>query len=52
MLMWWERLRAINLDPEDECITNSWLYEHQIFELVRLYKTIDWDNKCLLFYGW
>jgi hypothetical protein len=52
MLMWWERLRAINTDLQYECITSSWLYEHQIFELVRLYKSIDWENKCLLFYGW
>lgn len=52
MLMWWERLGAINTDFDKEYISNSWLYEHQIFELVRLYKTIDWDNNCLLFYGW
>lgn len=43
---------AINLDEECDAISGSWLYEHQIFELVRLYKTIDWDKKCLLFYGW
>ena len=24
----------------------------QIFELVRLYKSIDWEKKCLLFYGY
>lgn len=27
-------------------------YEHQIFELVRLYKAIDWETKTVLFYGW
>lgn len=43
---------AINLDEDRDAITTSWLYEHQIFELVRLYKAIDWDKKCLLFYGY
>lgn len=51
-LWWWERMGAIDVDLEHEEISNSWLYEHQIFELVRLYKSIDWENKCLLFYGW
>lgn len=43
---------AINLNEESDSISSSWLYEHQIFELVRLYKAIDWDKKCLLFYGY
>lgn len=51
-LWWWERMGAIDVDLEHDTIANSWLYEHQIFELVRLYKSIDWENKCLLFYGW
>lgn len=51
-LWWWERMGAIDTDLENEAISHSWLYEHQIFELVRLYKSIDWENKCLLFYGW
>lgn len=52
MLIEWERLHPVDLNLEHERISNSWLYEYQIFELVRLYKTIDWENKCLLFYGW
>lgn len=52
MLIEWERLCPVDLNLEHEHISNSWLYEYQIFELVRLYKTIDWENKCLLFYGW
>jgi hypothetical protein len=52
MLWWWERMGVLDTDLESECISNSWMFEHQIFELVRLYKTIDWDNNCLLFYGW
>lgn len=50
-LLWWEKLGVIDLDESHDAISKSWLYEHQIFELVRLYKSIDWDKKCLLFYG-
>ena len=52
MLWHWDRTGVVDTDPENERISNSWMYEHQIFELVRLYKSIDWENKCLLFYGW
>ena len=52
MLWWWDRMGVLDTDLESENISNSWMYEHQIFELTRLYKTIDWENKCLLFYGW
>lgn len=52
MLWWWDRMGVIDTDLNHEWISDSWLFEHQIFELVRLYKTIDWENKCLLFYGW
>lgn len=51
-LKWWERLGAIDLDETHESISGSWQYEHQIFELVRLYKSIDWETKTVLFYGW
>ena len=50
--LWWTRLNALNLNKNEECICDSWLYEHQIFELVRLYKTIDFENYDLLFLGW
>lgn len=51
MLRWWQ-WGAINLNEDSDAISSSWLYEHQIFELVRLYKAIDWSKKCLLFYGY
>ena len=35
-----------------KCIVSSWKYEYQIFELVRVYKEIDWENDCIIFYGW
>lgn len=49
---WWKVMGVLDLDERNERISKSWLYEHQVFELVRLYKSIDWDKKCLLFYGW
>jgi hypothetical protein len=35
------KLYPYNMKGEE--ITTSWKYEHAIFELVRIYKTIDWD---------
>lgn len=52
MLYHWDRMGVVDTDMECEQISNSWMFEHQIFELTRLYKMIDWENKCLLFYGW
>lgn len=55
-LMWWKPMygvgSAINTNKETDSIAHSWLYEHTIFDLVRIYKTFDWENKCLLFCGW
>lgn len=34
-----------------EWLSKSWQYEHQIFDLVRLYKSIDWDKDTLIFLG-
>jgi len=42
----------VNTDLSVNTITGSWLYEYAIFELVRLYKTFDWENDALLFLGW
>lgn len=33
-------------------VTSSWEYEHSIFNLVHILKTIDWDKDTILFYGW
>ena len=35
-----------------EQITSSWKYEYTIFELIRLYKTFDWDNDIAVIYGY
>ena len=52
MLYHWDRMGVVDIDMNHDQISNSWMFEHQIFELVRLYKSIDWESKCLLFYGW
>lgn len=52
-LLRWNMKHILDLDEEDTfSITSSWLYEHQIFNLVHLLKTIDWESETLLFYGY
>ena len=51
-LYWWKGKGPGNLNKETDCIVNSWLYEHEYFELVRIYKTFDWDNDSMIFLGW
>ena len=52
----WRNTDFPNLKPYDlsdsKSIVSSWLFEYQIFDLVRVYKSIDWENDCILFYGW
>ena len=33
-------------------VTSSWEYEHSIFNLVHILKSIDWEQDTILFYGW
>lgn len=42
----------IDTDLKSETINRSWLYEYAIFELVRVYKTFDWENDALVLLGW
>lgn len=51
-IYWWKNTGPGNLNKKTDCIVNSWLYEHGYFELVRIYKTFDWDNNSLIFLGW
>lgn len=45
-----------NNDPIDLTdnprLTASWKYEYAIFEMVRLFKTFDWDNDIAVIYGY
>lgn len=49
---YWSNEYAVNLDEDSDSLTNSWMYEHEIFDLVRIYKTFDFENNYLLFYGY
>ncbi len=47
----WDRL--VDTDETNlYSLTSSWQYEHAIFNLVHLLKTIDWEKETILFYGW
>jgi hypothetical protein len=42
-----------NIEEEEKWqVTHSWEYEHSIFNLVHILKTINWEEDTLLFYGW
>lgn len=45
-------MSPINFNQKDEKLTNSWRYEYNIWELVRLYKSFDFEKNVLLFVGW
>ena len=54
-LLEWENafgFSAVNTDLSKSFITDSWLYEYSIFELVRQYKTFDFENNALVLIGW
>lgn len=48
----WNLNDTVDTNLEHLFLTNSCEYEHAIFNLLFLLKTIDWDKKTLLFYGW
>lgn len=47
----WLQLTPYNLDSGEE-VTTSWKYEYSIFELVRIYKSFDWKNNLMIYYGY
>lgn len=48
-----EWITPYNIDNDEKYgLVNSWLYEYTIFDLVRMYKDTDWENECLIFYGY
>lgn len=44
-------LLPYDLEQKDK-ITTSWKYEYAQFELVRIYKTFDWENNIMVYYGY
>lgn len=49
---WGEQLNVYNINPDSDNIVGSWYFEYQIFELVRIYKTFDWESNDMLLFGW
>ena len=47
----WVNLTPYNIDENVDTIVDSWKYEYEIFELVRIYKTFDWKNDVLVYTG-
>lgn len=45
-------IKPYDLEDNKYSIVNSWLYEYEIFELVHILKTIDWNKYDLIFMGW
>lgn len=48
----WEKFKPYNLDIGVDKIVETTRYEYAIFELVRIYKTFDWENDVMVFYGY
>jgi len=48
----YDHILPYKLDDGKDEITSSWKYEYSIFELVRIYKTFDWENNVMVHYGY
>lgn len=46
------RCPAINMDTDTKRITDSWRYDMSIFELIRKWKTINWDRYSTVLIKW
>lgn len=51
MMTEWDGSGPVDLVKPNTLIT-SWKYEYAMFELARLYKTFDWENDVLVYYGY
>ncbi len=50
---WFPDSRPYDIDPKHkDTIVSSWKYEYAIFQLVHLYRTFDWKNNVMCYYGW
>lgn len=50
-LTWSEYYTNIN-EKDKFHVQSTWFYEYGIFDLIHSLKIIDWDNYCLIIYGW
>lgn len=39
------------IENKNLLIRDSWLYEYSMFQLIYIYKTFDWENDLLIYYG-
>jgi hypothetical protein len=52
---WGENCEKYKIYPysmDGERITTSWEYEYSVFELVRIYKSIDWETQLVTITAW
>lgn len=47
----WALVSPFDLNINNPKIVSSWKYEYAVFELVRIYKTFDWENNILIYSG-
>lgn len=50
----WESpyIEPYNMDKNQSSIVRAYNLEYQIFDLVRMYKSIDWIKDTVIFFGW
>ena len=49
----WEHYKSVvDINENNQNVTQSCLYEYSIFNLVFILKTTDWKKETILFYGW
>jgi hypothetical protein len=46
----WE-IWPYDIDEKNKTIVSSWKYEYEVFELVRILKSFDWENDVLIYRG-
>ena len=49
---WREDYPPYNIDENTTKLVNSWKYEYEVFELVKLLKNFDWENDVLIYNGY
>jgi hypothetical protein len=51
----WEapyRITPYNLRENSKNLVSAMITEYEIFDMVRIYKSIDWEKDMVIFYGW
>ena len=51
----WEapyKITPYNLRLNSKNVVSAMITEYEIFDMVRMYKSIDWDTEMVVFYGW